>query len=713
MLVLLVVTLLVTATGVVHAIVPYSSYVYDEWARYVPAPQAYVPSKEVSGLDLGVGNFKAPNDICVGPDGSIFILDTGNNRIIQLSSDWELVRVLQSFDREGVSDRFNSPQGLCVSPNGDLYVADTGNGRVLHFSASGAFVKQVTSPTGSSAEIIPDGFVFRPTKVGVDNIGRMFVICKGMYEGLMEFDVSGNFRGFMGAPRVTPSLADVFWTKIATREQRERLSLFLPTEFSAIDADSKGFMYVTKQGTAASPTTPYVVSALKGEGRSAVMKLNPSGLDVLIRKGVFAPFGDVAFSRYPGVSATGPSYFTDVVSRPHDMYSVLDSNRGRVFTYNGSGKLLYVFGTIGSQTGALLGPVAIDCLGDDILIVDSLKNVISVYKPTSYAKQVHLATMLFDGGYYDEAEAVWKSVLGLNANYDLAYAGVGDALLLKGDFVGAMENYRLGADREGYSKAFRKYREQLVEQNFGVIAGVLLVGLLAIAVAVRSGLVAKLTHRVKVWASGSGSVKSLLRELAFAVFVLLHPFDGFWEVKHERKASVKSASIILALVVATYVGVQQYTAFIFNPNNVQEVNFVSEALTVLIPFGLWCCVGWAVTTLMDGEGSFKDIFISSAYALAPIVVVYVPLTVVSHWLVLEEAALYRLLQAVGAGWALMWLFLSTMVVHDYSFGKTALSIAITVGGMAFSLFCSLVFYDIVGAFTGFVSGIYREIAFRM
>lgn len=151
MLVLLVVTLLVTATGVVHAIVPYSSYVYDEWARYVPAPQAYVPSREVSGLDLGVGNFKAPNDICVGPDGSIFILDTGNNRIIQLSSDWELVRVLQSFDREGVSDRFNSPQGLCVSPNGDLYVADTGNGRVLHFSASGAFVKQVTSPTGSSA----------------------------------------------------------------------------------------------------------------------------------------------------------------------------------------------------------------------------------------------------------------------------------------------------------------------------------------------------------------------------------------------------------------------------------------------------------------------------------------------------------------------------------------------------------------------------------
>lgn len=713
MLVLLVMILLMPTTTVVQAIVPYSSYVYDEWADDVPAPQAYVPSREINGRDLGIGDFKSPQDICVGPDGTIYMLDTGNSRVVQLTSDWELMRVIQGFDRGGTEDRFRSPEGLSVSASGDLYVADTGNARIIHLDQSGALVKEVLSPKDDGLGVIPEGFVFRPTKVGVDNVGRMFVVSKGMYEGLMEFDANGNFRGFMGAPRVTPTAADIFWSKIATREQRERQSLFLPTEFSAIDVDASGFIYVTKQGTAAAPTTPYVVDSLKGQGNDAIMKLNPGGSDVLIRKGFFPPFGDIAFSRYPGVSAVGPSYFTDVVFRGNDIYSALDSNRGRVFTYDGSGKLLYVFGTIGSQTGALLGPVAIDCVGDDIVIVDSLKNVISVYSPTLYAKRIHTAILLFERGYYDEAEAMWNSVLSLNANYELAYAGVGNAWLLKEDYVNAMKNFRLGADREGYSKAFRKYREDVIDRNFGVGATVIVLVLIAIYFILRSGIVARWISKVKVWASGEGFGKALLRELAYAGFVIFHPFDGFWEIKHERKASVRSACIILALVIATYVGVQQYTAFIFNPNDVQQVNFVSEAFTVLVPFALWCCVSWAVTTLMDGEGSIKDIFISSAYALVPIIVVYVPLTAVSHLLVQEEGAFYYLFQAFGAGWALAWLFLATMIVHDYSFGKTAGGIAITVVGMAFALFCALVFYDIIGAFTGFVSGVYREIVFRM
>ncbi|MFY9443360.1 MAG: YIP1 family protein [Bacillota bacterium] len=713
MLVLLVNVLLVLTTASVQAVVPYSSYVYDEWADDVPAPQAYVPKAEISGRDLGVGDFKAPMDICVGPDGAIYILDTGNNRIVHLTSDWQVVRVIQSFDRGDAEDRFRNPEGLAISADGDIYVADTGNGRVLHLDSSAVLVKEINDPKDDGSGVIPQGFVFRPAKVGVDGVGRVFVISKGMYEGLMEFDSNGNFRGFMGAPRVTPTAADIFWSKVATREQRERQSLFLPTEFSAIDVDSRGFIFVTKQGTAASPTTPHVVSALKGQGKDAIMKLNPGGSDVLIRKGFFPPFGDVAFSRYPGVTAVGPSYFRDIVSRENDIFSVLDSNRGRVFTYDGNGKLLYVFGTIGSQTGALLGPVALDCVGDDIVIVDSLKNVISVYAPTIYAKRIHAAILLFEKGFYDAAEAMWKSVLSLNANYELAYAGVGSARLLKEDYVNAMRYFKLGADRDGYSKAYRKYREELVDRYFGIGASVIVIAVLLIYLVVRSGVVARAVDRIKTWASGSGSGKALLRELAFAFFVLFHPFDGFWQIKHEKKASVRSACIVLALVIATYVGVQQYTAFIFNPHDVQQVNFLSEAFTVQVPFGLWCCVSWAVTTLMDGEGTIKDIFISSAYALTPIIVVYIPLTALSHVLVQEEAAFYQLFQVLGAGWALVWLFLATMIVHDYSFGKTAGGIAITVVGMAFALFCALVFYDIIGAFTGFVSGIYREIVFRM
>ena len=146
MLVLLVNVLLVLTTASVQAVVPYSSYVYDEWADDVPAPQAYVPKAEISGRDLGVGDFKAPMDICVGPDGAIYILDTGNNRIVHLTSDWQVVRVIQSFDRGDAEDRFRNPEGLAISADGDIYVADTGNGRVLHLDSSAVLVKEINDP---------------------------------------------------------------------------------------------------------------------------------------------------------------------------------------------------------------------------------------------------------------------------------------------------------------------------------------------------------------------------------------------------------------------------------------------------------------------------------------------------------------------------------------------------------------------------------------
>ena len=51
-------------------------------------------------------------------------------------------------------------------------------------------------------------------------------------------------------------------------------------------------------------------------------------------------------------------------------YAVLDHVMGRVFTYNFSGELLYVFGAIGEVVGSFRDPVAIDCIGDHFLVLD-------------------------------------------------------------------------------------------------------------------------------------------------------------------------------------------------------------------------------------------------------------------------------------------------------------------------------------------------------
>src|SRR5690606_25199125 len=81
--------------------VPYTSYTYDYWGQPAPAPHAYLPSTVIRGWDLGVGPLRNPNDLHVSDAGNIYIADTGNNRVIVLDPEWNLIRVVDSFERDG------------------------------------------------------------------------------------------------------------------------------------------------------------------------------------------------------------------------------------------------------------------------------------------------------------------------------------------------------------------------------------------------------------------------------------------------------------------------------------------------------------------------------------------------------------------------------------------------------------------------------------
>ena len=85
--------------------VPYTSYLYDFWGESVPALQAYLPSREIRGEDLGVGSLRNPSDIFVSKDGTVYIADTGNNRVLVLNESWELRHTIDVFtlDGEGAS----------------------------------------------------------------------------------------------------------------------------------------------------------------------------------------------------------------------------------------------------------------------------------------------------------------------------------------------------------------------------------------------------------------------------------------------------------------------------------------------------------------------------------------------------------------------------------------------------------------------------------
>lgn len=423
---------------------PYESYNYNYWEEAVPAPAAYIPDRTLSGKDLGVGDFLDPGDMVVAASGRIYIVDSGNGRIVCLNSDWKVNKVISSFDNQGKADTFKNPSGLYVNHEGNLFVADTDNGRIVVLSQDGTLVRMIEQP---QSDILPADFKFIPVKVTVDQAERVYVIAKGIFEGIMQFDKEGDFIGYVGTNKVKRDYTEYVWRMLSTKAQKAQMALFVPTEFSNIDVDSKGFLYATN---------------IDPGSKEPIKRLNPSGEDVLKRFGYFDIKGDIRFRL-----SVGPSKFTDIKVLPNGMYSALDANQGKVFTYNDEGDLLYVYGGKGNQVGTFKIPVAVEFSGGNQLVLDRGKGNIVIFKPTRFGTSVNQAVGYHYNGEDAQAVPVWKEVLKLNSNYDIAYIGIGKSLLMEKNNQEALEYFKLGMDRDGYSVAFKRYRREVMQEHFG------------------------------------------------------------------------------------------------------------------------------------------------------------------------------------------------------------------------------------------------------
>ncbi|QHW34498.1 gluconolactonase [Paenibacillus rhizovicinus] len=429
------------------AAAPYEAYNYDYYGDSAPLPAPYLPDVAITGKSLGIGDFKDPNDLFVTPESTTYILDSGNARIVVLDKDLKVERVIKTFKNNGKEDGFSAPEGLFVSDKHELYVADTENGRVVVLSDKGDLIRIISNP---KSDILPADFKFVPLKVTVDQADRVFVVARGVFEGIMQFDDKNTFMGYVGTINVAPSIWDRLWKSLSTKAQKAQMQLFIPTEFSNVDIDRKGFVYAT---------------AIDISSDTPIKRLNPSGDDVLKRLGYWAVRGDVRFRMFGNNS--GPSMFTDIKVIGGGMYVALDSNRARLFTYNDEGDLLYAFGGRGNQLGVFNTPVAVEQIGDKLAVLDRGKNNIVVFRTTKFGSLVRQATTEHYNGNDDVAVKLWGDVLRLNTNYEIAYLGIGKSLLMQKDNKKAMEYFKLGMSRKNYSVAYKRYRRDELKEQFG------------------------------------------------------------------------------------------------------------------------------------------------------------------------------------------------------------------------------------------------------
>lgn len=656
---------------------PYEGYNYNSKGEPTPAPLPYLPEAEYSGEQLGVGGFTNPEDFYITDSGDIYIADTGNNRIVQLNKDFQLVKIISHFILLEKEEGFNRPAGITVGNNGNLFIADTGNARIVELDADGKFVRIIGAPQHN---VIPEGFRYVPIKLAVDAAGRIYVVGQGSFEGILEFDTAGRFKGFLGVNKVVFNWVDLFWKRVMTKEQQAQMILFIPMEFNSVALDQDGFLLATSK----SSTT------------ESIKRLNPSGIDVLRRQGYFVPSGDVDTANTG--TASGASTIVAATSDESGMYSILDSKRGRIFTYDRDGNLLYQFGLIGDQIGNFKVPIQISMMGERVVVLDYGSNQLIVFGPTRYGGAIRQAVIESDLGNREQSVAAWDEVLKLNSNLEIAWLSRGRAELQQGNNLAAMQHFKTGMHQQYYSRAFERFRKEFVWDNFNSI----MLGL------VIAGIGLFFIRRL--------AIRRLDEPGAIRIgwYAMFHPLKGFWDIKYERKGHLGAALAILAALSLFVLIRQQFSGFIFSPHSGSEpVNTLKEISLVIAPFLLWCVANWSLTTLMDGEGKFQEIVIATSYAMLPLVLVQLPLLALSRIMTLQEASFYYLFESVIYIWCGILLFVGMMVVHQYSVSKTIATMLLTCLVIAILIFLALLFFSLAQQMMAFVNIIFNEIRFRI
>ncbi|MDQ0169486.1 MULTISPECIES: YIP1 family protein [Paenibacillus] len=200
----------------------------------------------------------------------------------------------------------------------------------------------------------------------------------------------------------------------------------------------------------------------------------------------------------------------------------------------------------------------------------------------------------------------------------------------------------------------------------------------------------------------------------YPLHLIFHPFDGYWELKYERnqKMTLLIAGMIMLLLIMTKILHAQYSGFLINFNNPKRLNSLLEMVYVIVPVLFWCVANWSLTTLMDGEGKFSEIFMSTCFALVPLLLIQFPWIWLSLVISVQETAFYYFSNAIAIGWTVYLLFVGNMTVHQYTPAKTILTMFLTLVAMAFMAFLCLLFFSLVQQIVSFAVTIYQELVLR-
>jgi len=466
--ILLALALVLTSSGVaVFAAQPYRTYTYDEQNNPVPSTNAYQVMSIIDGTTMGLSTpLKGPKDIFVDNNDRVFVMDTGNSRVLVLDQEYKCIVELNEFKYSAeLAEKYGNEtttlkkaEGLFFRESNEmLYIADTDNNRILVSDLEGNVYKVYEKPVD---ELLDPTKQFKPSKIIVDNMGIMYVTSTILNTGALLIDSAGSFLGFYGTNKLketTEMKVERMWRNLMKQAVSDET--FQPAEFNNIFWSEDRFVYT--------------VSPLVESVASSVSKLNALGTNVFPQS--------IDLLQLQTDRKLNRINLLDITVDNEGAVTIVDSNNCLLFQYDEGCNLLAIFGGRGYQQGLFQLPTSVESDSQNrLLVVDEKKNTITIMEQTFYGQMIRDANKLYNQGMYQESIEPWKEVLRMNANYTQAYVGLGKAYMSLGQYKEAMEYFELGNNTEDYGEAKALLRDEIIRRNFALVAAVVVIGMFMI-----------------------------------------------------------------------------------------------------------------------------------------------------------------------------------------------------------------------------------------
>jgi hypothetical protein len=194
---------------------------------------------------------------------------------------------------------------------------------------------------------------------------------------------------------------------------------------------------------------------------------------------------------------------------------------------------------------------------------------------------------------------------------------------------------------------------------------------------------------------------------------LFHPVEFYYDIQFDGRAKVRNAILLIALAVAARIISLMLSGYAFRTREAYQVSVPLEAAWIVIPWLTWSVANWAVATIIDGEGKFKDVFISSTYIYLPYILLTIPISLLSNIMTQYEASLYNGIMTFVTMWMIFLLLTHVKIIHDFELGKTIWITLLSIFGMLIIWFISLLIFGLISQSIQFVLDLLKEISYRV